>query len=135
MTINIIHKEPKNKKLISELKTFNNYITLVLQNQNTIIESQKTIINNQHFTLKNQHKMANQLDEISADLDTANTKIDNITADITNLDEQIAALSNAPTPAEIAAVKEKSAAIVARLTTVDDMTLDVTVASPIEPAP
>lgn len=109
MTIKIIHEYRTDPKLINELRIMSDTFFLILKKQN---------------------KMANQLDEIAADLAAANEKADKIQADVTNLDAQIAALGEAPTPEQIAAVKEQSAALVAKLSGIDDMTADVAAPPP-----
>jgi len=66
--------------------------------------------------------MSEVLDQIKADLATANEKADAIAADVQSLHDQINALSDAPTVEELNAVKETSAALVAKLGTIDEAT-------------
>lgn len=75
-----------------------------------------------HLIIKNQKKMSEVLDQIKADLATANEKADAIAADVQSLHDQIAALGDAPTAEQLQEVKDASAALVAKLGTIDDAT-------------
>jgi hypothetical protein len=60
-----------------------------------------------------------QLAGVIADLQTASDRADVIEADVLGLHAQIAALGEAPTAAEVAALKEESAALVTKLNSID----------------
>lgn len=77
----------------------------------------------QLIIIKKQKTMSTALDQIKADLATANEKADAIAADVQSLHDQITALGDAPTAAEIAEVQASSAALVAKLGTIDDTTV------------
>lgn len=72
------------------------------------------------FFIIKTHKMSGQLDGIAADLQAASEKLDAIQADEAALHAQIAALSDAPTPEEIANLKSASEALLAKATSIDD---------------
>lgn len=109
MIIKIIHKKPKYKKLIHELRRSNEYLLLIIKQQNT---------------------MANQFDEINAKFDELAASLDNIAADINKLvSDQADGLS----AEQATAISNRVSAIAATAKSTSDIVPDAPVEPPVEP--
>jgi hypothetical protein len=76
----------------------------------------------QSLIIKKLHKMSTELDGIKQDLADSTALVQKVKADVELLHAKIDALGDAPTPAEIAEVKQMSADLKDSLSAVDDLT-------------